>query len=68
MAPLDPGAHRLLDSAVRAGALTGRGLHRVRRVARTIADLAGGDGPLSEDDVGLALQLRTDMAISGVGA
>ncbi len=38
---LDPSGRRLLVKAVGAGLLTGRGADRVRRVARTIADLAG---------------------------
>jgi magnesium chelatase family protein len=68
LAPLSPGALRLLDIALRTGSLSARGLHRCRRVARTIADLAGRDGPLGEDDVGLALQLRADPTAMGVAA
>ena len=40
-APLSPGALSLVDGLLRRGAITARGLDRVRRVARTIADLAG---------------------------
>ena len=32
------------------------------------ADLAGRDGPVGEDDVGLALQLRAEPAALGVAA
>ena len=39
VAPLDSGAAQLLERSVRAGRLSGRGVDRVRRVARTIADL-----------------------------
>jgi magnesium chelatase family protein len=66
LAPLVPGARRMLDVALRMGTLSGRGLHRVRRVARTLADLAGRDGSVREEDVGLALQLRADADVLGV--
>jgi magnesium chelatase family protein len=66
MAPLNPGAMRILDVALRTGSLSGRGLHRVRRVARTLADLFGRDGPVTEEDVGLALQLRAAPEAYGV--
>jgi len=42
VAPLSSAAARLLEWRLRTGALSGRGLHRVRRVARTVADLDGG--------------------------
>lgn len=41
LAPLSGPAASFLDGRLRAGMLSARGLHRVRRVARTIADLAG---------------------------
>ena len=50
---------RLLAEAVEARRLSARGYHRVLRVARTAADLAGSDGVRSED-VALALLLRSD--------
>lgn len=59
LAPVTPGAARLLTSMLRSGRLTARGMHRVRRVARTIADLAGDDGSLTEGHVATALALRT---------
>ncbi|MFP5318341.1 MAG: YifB family Mg chelatase-like AAA ATPase [Acidimicrobiia bacterium] len=63
VAPLAPAASRLLEYKLRAGTLSGRGLHRVRRVARTLADLAG-DGPVvGEEHVCLALGLRGDVGI-----
>jgi magnesium chelatase family protein len=68
LAPLAPEAVRLVDGALRAGSLSGRGLHRVRRVARTLADLAGRDGPVGAEDVGLALQLRAEPEALGVAA
>jgi magnesium chelatase family protein len=60
VAPLDREAKRLVERHLRAGRLTGRGLGGVRRVARTIADLAGHDGALTVDAVAAALALRTD--------
>ena len=62
LAPLAPGAGRLLEHRLRAGLLSARGLHRVRRVARTVADLGGAEGPLGEEHVCLALSLRADLA------
>jgi magnesium chelatase family protein len=41
--PWDSAALRLLEGSVRRLALTARGWDRVRRVARTVADLAGAD-------------------------
>jgi len=60
VAPLDNAAAALLEHKLRAGCLSARGLHRVRRVARTLADLAGGGHLLSEEHVCLALGLRAD--------
>jgi magnesium chelatase family protein len=60
VAPLDGAATRMLERFLRAGRLTGRGLGGVRRVARTIADLAGDDGLLSVEHVSAALALRAE--------
>ena len=51
-------ASGLLEASLRAGTLSGRGLHRVRRVALTLADLSGECGPVAVEHVALALQLR----------
>lgn len=58
--PLEDGARNLLDTALRVGSLTARGLTRVRRLALTIADLAGAEAPLSAEHIGMALALRSD--------
>ncbi len=58
--PLQPGAESLLDTSLRVGALTARGLTRVRRLALTIADLAEEEAPLSAEHVGMALAMRSD--------
>ncbi len=58
VAPLSSGSRRLLGRRLRDGRLSARGLDRARRVALTVADLAGDDGPLREEHVLLALALR----------
>ncbi|CAN5905014.1 YifB family Mg chelatase-like AAA ATPase [soil metagenome] len=68
-APLDGDARELLATALRGGRLSARGLDRVRRVALTLADLAGHDPPLTAGQVGTALQLRADVSgIEGLAA
>ncbi len=62
LAPLDRAARRLLAGLLARGGLSARGLHRVRRVALTLADLAGADPPLTEEHVGTALGLRAELA------
>lgn len=60
VAPLTPGAWRVLEHRLRAGSLSARGLHRVRRVARTLADLDGAPAVLDDEHVCGALELRTE--------
>ncbi|HMK12289.1 MAG TPA: hypothetical protein VK461_11945, partial [Acidimicrobiales bacterium] len=60
LAPLTRPAGALLRRELEAGRLSGRGLHRVRRVARTLCDLHGGDEVISDGHVAVALQLRVD--------
>lgn len=60
VAPLADGAMKLLEEALRSGRLSARGLHRVRRVARTVADLQGAPHELSAGHVAIALGLRID--------
>jgi magnesium chelatase family protein len=67
LAPLAGPARRLLETRMRQGRLSARGLHRVRRVALTLADLSGRDGPLSEEDVHAALALRAEVFTVGDG-
>lgn len=61
LAPLHTEARRLLETRLRQGRLSARGLHRVRRVARTLADLEGHPGPVGVDHVYGALALRTEL-------
>jgi magnesium chelatase family protein len=60
LAPLTEEARAVLEAQLQRGRLTARGLHRIRRVARTLADLAGRDGPIEEEDVCGALMLRIE--------
>ena len=68
VAPLAPAARDVLEHRLRVGTLSGRGLHRVRRVARTIADLAGAGDVVDEDHVCLALGLRAEVVPTEVAA
>jgi magnesium chelatase family protein len=56
--PLDPPAERLLEVAVERLGLSARAFSRVRKVARTIADLAG-RAKIDSGDVAEAIQYRT---------
>ncbi|QXC62614.1 YifB family Mg chelatase-like AAA ATPase [Aquihabitans sp. G128] len=60
-AALADDAHALLTTVLGSGRLSARGLTRVKRVALTLADLDGHDGPLTAGHVGTALQLRADV-------
>lgn len=81
-APLSADSRRLLDSLLRRGEITARGVARIRRVARTIGDLRLASmqhasepelgskcpGPLDETDVSLALELRRRPTFEGLVA
>lgn len=60
---LDREARSLLNDALDAGRLTGRGLRRIRAVALTIDDLRGGDGTLDVGVVAQALSLRAEVRL-----
>ncbi len=55
-----PAASDLAGAALRSGAITGRGYHRLRRIGRTIADLAGED-LVSVEHLEEALDLRGNL-------
>jgi magnesium chelatase family protein len=65
VAPLSPPAAKVVEDSLRAGRLSARGLHRVRRVALTLADLEGRSGALAEASVCTALQLRAMPQLVG---
>jgi len=66
VARLAPDARRLVEHRLRSGRLSARGLIRVQRVARTVADLgAEDDGVVDERAVAAALELRADVALLG---
>jgi magnesium chelatase family protein len=54
---LEPAAMRIVTTAVRRMGLTARGYDRIRKVARTIADLSG-DADIRADHIAEALQFR----------
>jgi magnesium chelatase family protein len=69
LAVLSPAAGTLVEHRLRSGRLSARGLDRVKRVARTVADLAGEEaGVLDERHVAVALELRADVAVLEVAA
>jgi magnesium chelatase family protein len=63
-APLDAGGRRMLRTELERYRLTGRGYHRIRRVARTLADLdpLAGD-VIDEGHVAMALQFRVQISV-----
>ena len=65
--PLTAAASSLLEHKLRTNGLSARGLHRVRRVARTLADLAGVSDVVGEEHVCLALGLRAEPRLGEEG-
>ncbi len=65
VAPLTAGARAVLEQALAEQQLSARGLHRVRAVSRTVADLLGDEGELEAEHVQTALVLRTDPLAGG---
>lgn len=62
--PLRKDALALMRQHMRKGRLTARGLDRIRRLARTLADLDGGSSVLTDEHVFAAMQLRADFPIT----
>lgn len=65
LAPLSAAARSLLHRRLSSGELSPRGLGRVRRMARTVADLEGSLEVLEEAHVAAALELRSAAALLG---
>lgn len=63
VAALAPAAQRLLERRLRSGVLSARGLHRIRRVARTLADLQGDSEVVQTEHVAAALELRVGLSV-----
>ena len=59
-APLSAAAQGILEGAVEQGRLSARGVGRVRSVSLTIADLNDHDGPITVEQLCLAMSLRID--------
>lgn len=66
-ASLSDKAAAMLEGGLASGALSARGLHRVWRVARTVADLAGTGPTITEEHVAEALTLRVGRECLLVG-
>ncbi len=64
LAPLTDRARQLLRGELERDRLSGRGYHRVRRVARTIADLDDEVELVDEHHVAMALALRVRLGVS----
>jgi magnesium chelatase family protein len=56
-------AASVVERSLRSGALSGRGLHRVQRLARTVADLEGAGPVIEETHVHEALGLRSPRQV-----
>jgi magnesium chelatase family protein len=65
-APLAADAEDRLRREMEAGKLTARGMHRVRRVARTLADLTGDVESIADEHVAAALSMRSRVGTSAV--
>ncbi len=65
--PLTSDAASIIEKQVRAGSLSARGLHRVRRLARTLADLDDVGQEVGEAHVreALLLRCRRDLLLGG---
>lgn len=62
VAPVDEPARLILRAEMEAERLTGRGYHRVRRVARTLADLGPDpEAVIGEATLALALSMRSSL-------
>ncbi len=61
VAPLSDNAMNILRAQLDKGELTGRGYHRIRRVARTLADMSGQTGIITSRYVHSALMLRAPI-------
>jgi magnesium chelatase family protein len=63
VAPMSRGATGIVERSLRSGVLSARGLHRIRRLARTVADLEDAGPVVGEDHVREALLLRSQRQL-----
>ena len=63
MAPMSAAATSVLERNLRSGALSARGLHRVHRLARTVADLEGAGTLVQESHLREAILLRSQRGL-----
>lgn len=61
VAPLTPRAMAALRKRLDEGRISGRGYHRLRRVARTLADMNGEEEVIGHDWVELAASMRSTL-------
>ncbi len=64
LCPVTSETELVLERALADGRLSARGLDRVRRVARTLADLEGHDGPVTTAHLSMALVLRAQPLVA----
>ena len=62
-APISKRAEAILERRLNSGSLSARGLVRVRRIARTIADLEEAHGTIEELHVAEACELRSGLGM-----
>jgi len=60
-APLTQAARDVIEARLARGDLTARGYHRVRRVARTIADLRGDHAVVEQEHAESAIAMRAEL-------
>jgi magnesium chelatase family protein len=63
LAPMSEAASSVVEKKLRSGSLSARGLHRVQRLARTVADLEDAGTLIQESQMREALLLRTQRAL-----
>jgi len=63
VAPMSEAATSVVEKELRSGSLSARGLHRVQRLARTVADLEDAGGLIRESHMREAMLLRTPRAV-----
>jgi predicted ATPase with chaperone activity len=56
-------ATSVVENKLRAGSLSARGMHRIQRLARTVADLDDAGPVIQEAQIREALLLRSERAL-----